>query len=327
MIKKLLGVVLATTMALGASALERQLIDAPVNLDNGETGWYPGLCIQKGIFTSVPAGTIFTIDYTLNPDSEGHSFKLCSSWSNKLLPGFEGNSEDGTIYAVTEDGSYEYTITEETISKLDDSDFTGWDGDVRICGEGLTITAAYLTLADEESLAECPVDMTENWWPGCTFQRSIITGAEPEWQIQMTYELIESSETHQFAITTSWGNAPIPGFVGTEPTEKEGVFTLPLTENGIYKYTITEDDIKNLDNSDVHGWDGDIRIVGVGFTITKLVLNRNPEGGSSSIDNCVIDSIENAQVEYYNLQGVRIANPSNGIFIKRQGTKTQKIVF
>lgn len=35
---------------------------------------------------------------------------------------------------------------------------------------------------------------------------------------------------------------------------------------------------------------------------------------------------ENAPVEYYNLQGVKVANPIDGIFIKKQGGKTTKIV-
>ena len=35
---------------------------------------------------------------------------------------------------------------------------------------------------------------------------------------------------------------------------------------------------------------------------------------------------ENAPVEYFNLQGVRVDNPSNGIFIKRQGSKVSKVV-
>lgn len=35
---------------------------------------------------------------------------------------------------------------------------------------------------------------------------------------------------------------------------------------------------------------------------------------------------ENAPVEYYNLQGVRVANPENGIFVRRQGNKTTKVV-
>ena len=35
---------------------------------------------------------------------------------------------------------------------------------------------------------------------------------------------------------------------------------------------------------------------------------------------------DNAPVEYYNLQGVKVANPENGIFIKKQGSKTTKVV-
>lgn len=35
---------------------------------------------------------------------------------------------------------------------------------------------------------------------------------------------------------------------------------------------------------------------------------------------------ENAPVEYYNLQGVRVANPENGLYIVRQGSKTSKVL-
>ncbi len=51
----------------------------------------------------------------------------------------------------------------------------------------------------------------------------------------------------------------------------------------------------------------------------KLVLPDN----SSAIDEI---GNENAPVEYYNLQGVKVANPENGIFIRRQGSKVTKVV-
>lgn len=35
---------------------------------------------------------------------------------------------------------------------------------------------------------------------------------------------------------------------------------------------------------------------------------------------------ENAPVEFYNLQGARVANPEHGIFIRRQGSKTTKVI-
>ena len=45
-------------------------------------------------------------------------------------------------------------------------------------------------------------------------------------------------------------------------------------------------------------------------------------------DPSAIETIEvnNAPVEYYNLQGVKVNNPANGIFIKKQGSKATKVV-
>lgn len=54
------------------------------------------------------------------------------------------------------------------------------------------------------------------------------------------------------------------------------------------------------------------------FTIEKYV-----EGGSG-VAEIVVD--ENAPVEYYNLQGIRVANPENGLYIVKQGNKVTKRV-
>ncbi len=45
---------------------------------------------------------------------------------------------------------------------------------------------------------------------------------------------------------------------------------------------------------------------------------------ATGIEDTMVD--ENAPVEYYNLQGVKVANPENGIFIKKQGAKATKVV-
>lgn len=43
---------------------------------------------------------------------------------------------------------------------------------------------------------------------------------------------------------------------------------------------------------------------------------------ADAVESIVVD--ENAPVEYYNLQGVRVANPTNGLYIVRQGNKVSK---
>lgn len=42
--------------------------------------------------------------------------------------------------------------------------------------------------------------------------------------------------------------------------------------------------------------------------------------------NVIEVSDANAPVEYYNLQGVRVANPQNGIFVRKEGNKALKVV-
>lgn len=50
-----------------------------------------------------------------------------------------------------------------------------------------------------------------------------------------------------------------------------------------------------------------------------------PEGWISAVSNITVED-NNAPVEYYNLQGVRVANPENGLYIKRQGKTAKKVL-
>lgn len=45
--------------------------------------------------------------------------------------------------------------------------------------------------------------------------------------------------------------------------------------------------------------------------------------GLSGLSNMTVD--ENTPVEYYNLQGLRVDNPANGLYIRRQGNVTTKV--
>lgn len=56
------------------------------------------------------------------------------------------------------------------------------------------------------------------------------------------------------------------------------------------------------------------------------VIPKIKDSGSSAIED-VIDNDDNAPVEYYNLQGVRINEPAAGqVVIRRQGSKVSKVV-
>jgi hypothetical protein len=60
----------------------------------------------------------------------------------------------------------------------------------------------------------------------------------------------------------------------------------------------------------------------VNFGGEKEVADDDP---TSSVANIAVEN--NESVEYFNLQGVRVANPANGIFIRRQGGHASKVIF
>ncbi|MCH5215695.1 MAG: hypothetical protein J1F10_02040, partial [Muribaculaceae bacterium] len=76
--------------------------------------------------------------------------------------------------------------------------------------------------------------------------------------------------------------------------------------------------------AEVQGWDA--------FNQKKYykgypAFNWQEDDKSSSVGDVFGDEVdENAPVEYYNLSGVRVSEPTPGIYIKKQGTKVTKVI-
>ena len=56
------------------------------------------------------------------------------------------------------------------------------------------------------------------------------------------------------------------------------------------------------------------------FNLPKLYA------GSASSAVEAVEAAENAVVEYFNLQGIRVENPANGLYIRRQGNNVTKVL-
>lgn len=92
-------------------------------------------------------------------------------------------------------------------------------------------------------------------------------------------------------------------------------FTTKETSDGTYQVTIT------VNPNDTEAYrEKTIRLASSGSYVDFLVKQ---DKNTSGIDNVATGE---APVEYYNLQGIRITDPQNGVFIKRQGNKVEKIV-
>lgn len=316
MFKHLLFVVLAC-VTFASSAMEVMLTDGLHDLKDGD------LKIARTKLIYLPAGTVLTIDYTVNDGVDDAKFSLTTNYGKQVLPGFSPVDENNFMH-VTKSGSYDYVLTAEVLKDLNDSNFHHWDGNIEITGSGLTITQVYYTLDDTEQLISGPINLNDKDWKGLEFPRNVIVRAEAGWKIVMDYTLNDGAINAYFRWATSYGNKPVPGFTGTE-TNSDGKSVIPVHANGTYIYEITAEEISSLNNSDIHGWDNSIHIMGSGITITKLELVRYDNGGTTGITSINVDD-NDAPVRYYTLQGVEVSQPGTGIYIRVQGKKASKVI-
>ena len=315
MLKKLLLSASFVFMALAATAGEVTLYEGTGNLNEGPVK------ISRSELTALAAGTVITIDYTLNEGVTEAKLRLSTSYGNNLLPGFAPVDETGFMH-VTESGSYNYTLTQEVITKLDDKAFHNWDNSVTVYGEGMTVTKVYYTLNDTEQLISTPVNLNDTDWKGLMFSKDVITKAKAGWKIVMDYTVNDGAENAYFRWATNYNNIQLPGFEGTSQLGDKSV--IPVTNDGSYTYIITEDAVGKLNGTDVAGWDKDIHIVGSGITVTKLELVRAAGGSTTGIQSIAPD-FTNVPVRYYTLQGMEVMNPGRGVYIRVQGNKSSKI--
>lgn len=103
--------------------------------------------------------------------------------------------------------------------------------------------------------------------------------------------------------------ATVTGYEGAAATEwPDG-----LSFSSGYVWTPTQDtNVFYLENTAESGM--------VAFVYAKVVFSNTPTGIAG------ISSDVDAPVEYYNLNGMRVYEPADGIFIRRQGSKVSKVV-
>lgn len=93
------------------------------------------------------------------------------------------------------------------------------------------------------------------------------------------------------------------------------------TNSGLQEYTVTVENGKNY------------AFAAVPAGMTPSMTHSEATGVSVSATGVItgVEGVEadadiNAPVEYFNLQGQPVANPSNGIYIRRQGSKVAKVI-
>ncbi|MDE5941842.1 MAG: chitobiase/beta-hexosaminidase C-terminal domain-containing protein [Muribaculaceae bacterium] len=101
-----------------------------------------------------------------------------------------------------------------------------------------------------------------------------------------------------------------------------------LVAKGSYVTRLSSDDITWEGSGKEATWSGNaLKTITFGNTEGTATINSlSVILSSGSAVEVVVEDGEEAPVEYFNLQGVRVAEPANGLFIRRQGNKVEKVV-
>lgn len=140
MIKSLLTSVALVATVLTANATDIVLFEGSEDMANN---YYPGLVIQKQPIIDAGANSVLTIDFTKTGD--GVSYKLCTNWTNTVLPSFEntpGYSEEWNTVYTQADSPITFTFTEEDVQCLAEN---GDQFRISGGGDGFVITKVTLS--------------------------------------------------------------------------------------------------------------------------------------------------------------------------------------
>jgi hypothetical protein len=182
----------------------------------------------------------------------------------------------------------------------------------------IVLTAAYLVEAGDPTAEKVLFEGEEQleYWPGHIVDKSkiIAAGAGSKLKIETSFE----GDGWSVKLGINYTNDVLPSFKELNGYQEE--YMTIWTSQNPWTYTITDADIAALKA------DSDNLRICSDVVLTKLTLipAAAEQGGESSVNAIAVDN--NAPVEYFNLQGVRVANPQNGLFIRRQGNVATKVL-
>ncbi|MDE6271237.1 MAG: immune inhibitor A [Muribaculaceae bacterium] len=151
-------------------------------------------------------------------------------------------------------------------------------------------------------------------------------------------DAVETAEANAFDITVADGKATIKDAEGRYYAMDDNHLTsfqfyTELNDGCYWTFTFSGDQIKltNALNTDCFVCQSKGNN-GTWYTNVAPAASPAEFNLPMVFKKAVVDGIaeiaadENAPVEYFNLQGVRVANPENGLYIRRQGNKTTKVL-
>ena len=126
---------------------------------------------------------------------------------------------------------------------------------------------------------------------------------------------IEIKEIDEEVSTAAWRKNKLMNTADGAIVAQSGFYVFGKDSKGVMKFTQAEV------GSTIEANKAYLQIGGTSIRAFALGLDDNPD--VSGIEDV---NVNDGEVEYYNLQGVKVENPEKGIYIMKQGGKTSKVV-
>ena len=320
-----------------ADAKTLEQIASLAELDGKDGRSFVGVDSKKGYVGT--SGGIYVFD--LENMELGKCVEGTSSSSGDLYSGQVGDMlryRDGKVYAVVQNVGV--VVINPTTDKVESSIalpnivsvFVTADGTLYAseCGNNVYNFVKINPLTLEIETIDMPEGMSvQNQWGSwrsssvaCDISSNVIyfIGSKSSKSISKydfdTGELVEEFVTVPYGVKgeqifygTGLGIDPITGQLILTTTEAG--YSTHFQRNWIHFVNVSTAEIEETVRLDDYYW----------FPAMLLFLNENSD--ATKIETVSVNSEKN---EYYNLQGVKVANPTNGIYLKRQGTKVTKVI-
>lgn len=208
-------------------------------------------------------------------------------------------------------GSGNWNLSE--VSENNGVNPTGWNGDV-----------ATWTSAEDESISTIWFNFNGNkhtWFTGITVEYDLGKPAMPyvvsETADAIVVECDDWCELHYTKKYESAAKAPSRVQLNDGTIED----TDEWTNHGSYQITIDKNNTVHQDR----GYSFIANHAETGLKSDALNLYVGSDGTLTGVEGISAEADADAPVEFYDLQGRKVANPQGGIFIRRQGSKVTKV--
>lgn len=303
MVKHLLTLAAAASMAFAANAVE---INLPLtDLGSGWSSSYDA-STQTITYDSEWAGRgwwLGSVNYSdyeevrVEIENPGWYMQLIVQYNNEKSEAYEEHFSQTQPFG--EDGVAVLVLNEDLKNDVMQIYIqSGSAGEVKVLS-GIVRNSEPAVEWDSKVIFEGNKEM--DWYPGLEIDKNLIIEAGAGSQLVTEVEF--SGDGYSFKYGINWTQDVLPSFTQTAGYQPEWLTI--WTNQPTLTFTFTTEDIEALEADE----DGVLHLCGQGGSITKVTLQKESSSAVRTVAPAACEDV------YYNLQGIRVTNPTKGLYI------------